>query len=299
MPDLTPLVRVSALPLLRGCGQMLFQPSALTGGVFLLLIFSRSPAGLAMCLAGVAGSMLCAYVLEHPNRAYFEGLGGFNGGLLGLALAFFYEFGIAALLIAFTGGVLTGLVRVALVRALPVPPFTAPFIAVAWLVFLCADLLALAPVDSQWVDSWRVYALTTSASQVLFLLHPWVGALVFVAVLMHSRIAALWVATASLTAWLTTIVFGLSAELTAAGLLGYNGLILAAALQHRATPVPLAIAGVVISVWLSYLFFAVDITPLSAPFVLSAWLVIAAETVLARGSLKSGGEGKKIKRERV
>jgi urea transporter len=97
------------------------------------------------------------------------------------------------------------------------------------------------------------------------------------AVLLHSRAAAVWVATASLVAWLTTLVFGMPVGLTAAGLLGYNALILASGLQGRNIPLPLALGGVVISVWLSVLFFQAQLTTLSAPFVLSAWLVISLQ----------------------
>lgn len=272
-------------PLLRGCGQMLFQPSAITGGVFLLLIFTQSAASLTMCLAGVLGSTLCAYSLEHPGEEYYQGLGGFNGGLLGLALSVFYEFTGALLVIAFAGGVLTGVIRVLLVKLLPFPPFTTPFIIVTWLVFSSSDWFGLGSMDSVIVDTSWVYGLVTNASQVLFLADPWVGAMVFAAVLLHSRTATMWVGAASLLAWLTALLFTLPAGLTATGVLGYNGLILAAALQHRNTSVPLGIAGVVLSVWLTYLLLVTGVTPLSVPFVVSTWIVIAAETVLARGRL--------------
>lgn len=278
-----PALRETAvLPSLRGAGQMLFQSSALTGGAFLLLIASQSGASFAACLCGLAGSTLSAYYLEHPDKAYGEGEGGFNGGLLGLSLAVFYQFGLVLLLIAFLGGALTGLIRVGLLRLLPVPPFTAPFVLVAWPAFLCANLLGPAPLELPVIDPWPVYAVATNASQVLFLLHPWVGMLVFVAVLLHSRIAALWIAAASLVAWLIAVAFDLPADLIAPGLLGYNALILAAALQHRDTPWYLFLAGILCSVWLSYGFFRTGIAPLSAPFVISAWLVIALETLISK-----------------
>jgi len=262
---------------------MLFQPSALTGGIFLLLVLSQSTAAFAMCMAGLAGSTACAYALEHPGKAYAEGEGGFNGGLLGLALAVFYEFGVASFSMALVGGLLTGLVRFGLLRMLPVPPFTAPFVLVAWPAFLCAEWLDMGVRGLPSIDPWPLYALVTNASQVLFVLDPWVGVLVLVAVWLHSRTAATWVIAASFVAWLAAVLAHLPADLTAAGLLGYNAMILAAALQHRDTRRVLFVAGVATSVLLSYLCFRADIVPLSAPFVLSAWLVIAIEVLLARG----------------
>lgn len=260
---------------------MLFQPSARTGLAFLLLVLSQSLPAFGMCLAGALGSTLCALRIEHPQRSYYDGLGGFNGGLLGLALSAFYEPSGLLLLVALAGGVLTGVVRALLVRALPVPPFTAPFIIVAWLAFGVLELAAQEAVVPPMLDGWRIYAPTTNASQVLFLLHPWVGVLVIAAVWLHSRRAALWVGGASVLGWLTALLFNMPATLAAAGLLGYNGLILAAALKHRDTYIPLVMAGVVVSVWLSLALFEAGITPLSVPFVLSAWLVIAVETAWA------------------
>lgn len=278
------------LPVLRGCGQMLFQPSARTGGMFLALILSQSTGALFMCLAGVLGATLCARATEHPKQVYFEGEGGFNGGLLGLALSVFYEYSGALLMVGFAGGIATGLVRIALLRLLPVPPFTAPFIAAAWPAFLvCGELLGLGALELSSSAAWHGYALATSASQVLFLPHPWIGVLVFVGVWLHSGRAAIRIGAASLLAWLTTMIFSLPAGLAAAGLLGYNALILAAALQHRGTRWPLFMGGVVVSVWLSYGFFRADVAPLSAPFVLSAWLVIALQAALTRRARKDGG----------
>lgn len=278
------------VPLLRGCGQMLFQPSARTGVMFLVLILSQSTSSFLACLAGVLGATLCAAVLERPGTPYAEGEGGFNGGLLGLALSVFYEYDALLLLVGLAGGAATGLVRVALLRVLPVPPFTAPFVIVAWpAFFVCGHMLGLGAIEAQAVQAWHGYALVNNASQVLFLLDPRVGALVLAAVALHSRSAALRVAGASLAAWLTVLLFNLPADLAAAGLLGYNGLILAAALHHRSVRAPLFVLGVVVSVWLSYLCFRAGVTPLSAPFVLSAWLVIAAQAALARRSLPGRG----------
>jgi urea transporter len=263
------------LPVLRGFGQILFQPSARTGAVLLLLILSQSPQALAMCLAGLLGATLCAFVLEREGNAYAEGAGGFNGALLGLALSVIFEFGPVLLAVCFTGGLLTGLFRVALLRLSPLPPFTAPFIVVTWLAdYLCRHVLALDVLFPSATTGPPIQTLATSASQVIFVSQPWIGTLVVIAVMLHSRLAAAWIAAASIVAWLTTLGFGLPPGLAADGLLGYNALILAAALHGGNTPILMALCGAVASVWLSFLFFQMQVTPLSAPFVLTAWLII-------------------------
>lgn len=74
------------IALLRGSGQILFQPSALTGAVFLLSVLWQSPLAAGACLSGLLGATLSARLLERSSAAYADGAGGFNGALLGLAL---------------------------------------------------------------------------------------------------------------------------------------------------------------------------------------------------------------------
>jgi urea transporter len=69
--------------LLRGSGQILFQPSALTGAAFLLLVLWQSPPAAGACIAGLFGATLSAMLLERSSAAYADGSGGFNGALLG------------------------------------------------------------------------------------------------------------------------------------------------------------------------------------------------------------------------
>jgi len=99
---------------------------------------------------------------------------------------------------------------------------------------------------------------------------------------LHSRSAALWVALSAVLAWLMAIGFGLEPNLVASGLLGYNAMILASALEIRRTPWPLAIAGVAGTVVLTSAALALGAIPLSAPFVVTAWIVFAIEPVCRR-----------------
>lgn len=277
------------LPALRGCGQMLFQPSARTGSVFLVLILSQSTASFLACLAGILGATLCSLKLEHPRPSHAEGEGGFNGGLLGLALSVFCEYSGALILVAFAGGAATCVVRAALLKLLPVPPFTMPFVLVAWpAVFMCGGLPGPDIPGMQTMQDGQGHALLTNASQVLFMANPLVGAFMYLAVWLHSRAAAVRIGAASLMAWLTLLLFSMPAGMGEAGLLGYNAMILAAALHHRGTRPLLFATGVVTSVWATYLFFEAGVMPLSLPFVLSAWLIIAAEAV-ADGRFRQGG----------
>jgi urea transporter len=241
-------------------------------------VLSQSVWGLGLCVSGLVGATLSARVLEPGSEAFRDGVGGFNGALAGLALWALFEATPELLLIAFVCGVLTGLVRVGLLRFVPLPPFTAPFVLVTWLAeYAGRVLLNLEVASSPAFSGGTAFAAATNASQVLFVSVPWVGALVILAVALHSRVAALWVALASVVGWLTTAgSFGtLPADLAAEGLLGYNALILAAAMHMLEIPRLVALVAVVASVWLSALFFLAPVPTLSAPFVLVIWLVIS------------------------
>lgn len=76
---------IGLLPALRRSGQILFQPSAVTGAGFLALVLLISPSLAMACLAGLLGATLCAWRFERETVAYLQGAGGFNGALVGLA----------------------------------------------------------------------------------------------------------------------------------------------------------------------------------------------------------------------
>ncbi|MFZ9966125.1 MAG: urea transporter [Steroidobacteraceae bacterium] len=277
--------RSHGLALLRGSGQILFQPSAVTGAVFLLLVFSQSPLAMGLCLAGLVGSTACSAILERNTTAYFEGAGGFNGALLGLAIWAFIGESWVLFPLALFGGLLTGVVRVGLLRASTLPPFTAPYVMVGWLL-LPASIALIGHGDAApaaaWESAWQ--GVLNSSSQVLFLAVPWIGIGTVIAVALHSLPAAVWIAAAAGLAWILAWGFGLEPSALEQGLLGYNAMILAAALQARRTSVPLALVGVAATVWLSVLALKVGILVLSAPFVVTAWMIVATGTWLSKPS---------------
>jgi urea transporter len=92
------------------------------------------------------------------------------------------------------------------------------------------------------------------------------------------------VALASALAWLTALAGALPAEPIAMGCLGYNAMILAAALHARHTSIVYAIGGVMASVWLSSLCREWGVIALSAPFLAAAWLTM----LLTRGRRSEG-----------
>lgn len=269
----------SALPvvLLRGSGQILFQPSAVTGVIFLALILWQAPWAAAVCLAGLVGATLTARRLEAGSAAYLEGAGGFNGALFGLALWTFAAESWLLVPVALLGGAASSVVRWLLLRRTSLPPFTAPYVLVGWISI---------PVAVAWLGNAEslagasnppATAALANSAQVLFLTSPWVGVGVIAAVAAHSVAAATWITLASLLAWAASLASPSPSEPIAHGLLGYNAMILAAALHARGTRVSIAAIGVVVSVWVSAAMLHFGLLVLSAPFVATAWLTVVFE----------------------
>lgn len=82
---------------------------------------------------------------------------------------------------------------------------------------------------------------------------------------------------AGLLSWLRAIGCGMEPNLVASGLVGYNAVILASALELRRTPWPLAIVGVAGTAELTSAALALIAIPLSASFVITEWIVLAIE----------------------
>lgn len=76
---------------LRGVSQVMLQNNVLTGLLFLVGIFSHSPLFGAAVLVGTTVSTLTAVFLKADSSQTREGLFGFNGALVAIALIYFLE----------------------------------------------------------------------------------------------------------------------------------------------------------------------------------------------------------------
>jgi urea transporter len=130
---------------LRGVGQVVFQNNPLTGLAILVAIWIFSPwVGFAGVL-GLLASTVLALMLGMERGAIRAGLYGFNGVLVGLALAMFlgphWKVGIMVYVVVVAGfsTILMASLGKVLLGSWGVPPFTLPFNFVT-LIFLVAAL---------------------------------------------------------------------------------------------------------------------------------------------------------------
>jgi urea transporter len=292
---------------LRGIGQVMFQDNPLSGALFLAAIAWGSIAAgmpqVAICGAiAVVVATLAARLLRVEEASVRAGLYGFNGFLVGLALATFISPG--PLLWAYVAlgaavSVVTMSATANALKALGVPTLTFPFVLVTWLLLLATygfaglagDALPAAgvivpfePVASAQLGAGVfLQAALFSISQV-FLKASVVAALLFLAGLaVNSLAAAVAAVGGAMLAVLTAHLLGAESDLITGGLLGFSPVLTAVALGTVFHPPGVRVAayaalGTIFTV-VAQAAFNVALTPfaipaLTAPFVLVTWIFL-------------------------
>jgi urea transporter len=129
---------------LRGFGQVMFQDNPLTGILFLAAIAWGSlaasvPQVLFAGVLGVVASTLTAIWLKADQAALRAGLYGYNGVLVGLALATFVAPGAALWIYVMLGAAVSTVATLgtaSVLKPFGAPALTAPFVAVTWIMLL-------------------------------------------------------------------------------------------------------------------------------------------------------------------
>ena len=117
----------------RGIGQVMFQNNALSGLLMLAGIACNSWILALLALAGNIVSTLTACLCKYSREDIRNGLYGFNGTLVGIAIGVFMEINISSMFLLLFGSALsTGITRL-FNRQRTVPGFTAPFIITVWI----------------------------------------------------------------------------------------------------------------------------------------------------------------------
>ena len=120
----------------RGIGQVMFQNNALSGLLMLIGIACNSWQLAILAIAGTIVSTLTAYLLKYNKRDIRDGLYGFNGTLVGIAIGVFMEINILSILLLIAGSALSTWIAWCFRRQRLLPGFTAPFILVVWFLLI-------------------------------------------------------------------------------------------------------------------------------------------------------------------
>ncbi|MBO1905472.1 urea transporter [Microvirga sp. 3-52] len=300
---------------LRGIGQVMFQDNPLTGLLFLVAIaWGSYAAGVPhVAIAGVVAvvvATLTAYWLRLDRASIAAGLYGYNGVLVGLALATFLAPGTLLWGYVVLGAAVSVVAACGIASALKpwgVSALTFPFVVVTWLLLLAtygfSGLTGTALPTGSVVAPFQAY--TTSPLQVVdlaegvllsisqvFLKASGVAALIFlIGLAVNSLAAAVFALGGAILAVLVAHLLGAESDLITGGLLGFSPVLTAIALgtvfyQPSWRVAVYAALGIVFTVIaqsaLNVALMPLAIPALTAPFVLVTWLFF-----LPRSSVES------------
>lgn len=263
----------------RGLGQVMFQNNAVSGLLMLVGIACNSWLLALLALLGNFVGTVTAFFSGYSKEDIEDGLYGFNGTLVGIAVGVFMEPGVASLLLLVAGSMLsTWIARVFAYQKL-LPGFTAPFILAVWLLqALCRgwfpSLLSSSVMPEETAADWfRAFSL--NIGQVMFQGGTVLSGLFFLAgILLNSRVHALYTVWGALLPLGMVWMVGSDYAAFNAGLLGYNAVLCAIALGDRSwAGAAWATLSVTLSVLLQVWGMSLGMTTLTAPFVVSVWIV--------------------------
>lgn len=261
-----------------GFAQVMLQPSHLVGLAFMAGLVWNS---WNIALAGVVGcatGTLTALALDFPEDERRSGLYGFNGALVGLACAYFYELSLPLLAVVAVGGGASSVVMNRMLRAGFVP-LTFPFVAVAWLIFalLSAAEWSTRASETALLEQEIAVAegLLRGAGQVFFQESLLSGLIFLVAILARDWLQGIYAMLAVALGIIGASVLGFPVDNINLGLFGYNGVLCALLFAgRRAVDLTSAVAAIALSILVVRMFHLAEIPAFTFPFVLSSWIVL-------------------------
>ena len=271
--------------LLLGFSQVFLLQSPLSGVLILAGLFCNSWQLALLALLGCLVSRAVASLWRDTKSEIADGLYGFNGTLVGIAIGVYWEISWLSILLLVIGAALSTWVARVFRRHAQLPGLTAPFIIAVWALLLVS---LLAPQEVGLLDSatqleeglplWRMLgvALGDSVGQVMFQANVLTGVLFFLAIAWESRRKALYALLGALVPML--VIPFVPEAVWREGLLGYNAVLCAIYWAGSGERRLLyALLSVVLSVLLELLALYAGLIPLTAPFVLSVWGMVQVQ----------------------
>jgi len=284
--------------LLNGIGQVYFTPSVMTSLLLLLAISIESLALAFLTLLGASCSYALAfccymYANANANKAAYDidsGMYALNGALIGLFIGNFFGVTPLLVLVAVLGALLTIPIANIVFRFKKYRGYTSAFILTSWLIYAIQstlDLSAFSAPDSALmplisIEANSLFKLPTvvipllkGISQVSFIENALSGLVILVAIALSNIKHAIWIMLAVIISTVFSGLIGASSELVAQGLYGYNAILATLALVlYPRIPWPLTLLGMLLSCVITLGFHELSLLPLTAPFILSTWVVV-------------------------
>ncbi len=266
--------------ILRGISQVLLQNNALTGLLFLAGILYNSPAMAVAGLLGCTASTVAAWLLKYPKKEISDGLYGFNGVLVGVALAYFFKFTLILTALMVLGAVASAMAMNLLKRRLP--PYTFPFVLVTWVLYELIASGNLVPKNVSLVADaapLMVNAALLGFGQVMFQASVVTGALFLIGIAASSMRAAAFATAGSFGGALIAMALGQDNAGITAGLFGFNAVLCALAFEKKGTAFALVAAA--LSVPITITVMQLPLPGLTFPFVAATWITLLGAKALS------------------
>lgn len=255
-----------------GIAQVFLQNKPISGALFLFAIASNSLGQAIFALVGAVSGAISARTCNFPEEDIERGLHGFNGVLIGIALYIYlgpYSSSIFLTVVCSAASVVVGNL---LGKSLRMPYYTMPFVI---LTSLAMELFPIHTASDVVMESGKfdlAAAVLNGVGQGLLQTGRVSGLLIVLGLALSNPMVAFIAIVMSVISALVGVYSGISVVFANEGLLGYN--VVLAALAMRVAKRPLW--GVLAACSLAYLFtwvcLYIGVVPLTAPFVLAAWL---------------------------
>jgi urea transporter len=257
----------------RSLGQVFFQENALSGFLFAIGIAMSSPLMAIGAIVGSAIGSATAWILKFDGSVLKAGIYGINPAVIGIATLFFFPPSVVSICLLVVAALLTELLR----RYVPFITYATAFNLTFWPIYFLGPALGTPRVEfAEPVTASFVGAVAFGIGQVLFQASIWTTLFFLAGMALNNWRHACWAVVASLVGMLAGIYHhDSSAEVAALGLYGYNAVLTALALSVWRPSVIAPLLGILFSVPLTENFPLLGLPALTAPFVLSTWLVQA------------------------
>lgn len=277
-------IRNFAEIIFRGISQIFLLNNVITGILFLAGAFYNSWLIGIGAIIGVLTGTVTALLLKYKRDDINHGLYGYNGALVGLATVYFFGFNMPSVIALFFGAVLSSIIMHFMIKR-KLPPFTAPFIISTWIVMaiiLTLNIMPLQAAQSSNAGNLEIIpALSRGIGQVMFQENIFTGIILFIGILVCSRISAVYALLGTGIGVIVAFVCVFPLTMINAGLFGFNGVLCGIALSGKKWHhVIFAIASIVVSVFIMFGMSRLGIITLTAPFVMSTWLVLLLSNAL-------------------
>ena len=276
----------------RGVGQVMFQGNALSGALMFAGIACNS---LLMCLFALAGSAIgtcTAFALRYDGGRIRDGLYGFNAALVGIAVPCFMPIHAGSVLLMVVACVLSTLVVRMFERQRFVPALTAPFVLITWAMLLLSHIFPQLQLPATTAtDTAESFSLIRAASlsfgQIMLQCNNRLTGLLFLlAICVNSRKMGMESLVACALCLAVVCVPGVSTTSVNNGMYGYNAILAVLAVANildigSCTYVK-ALVALILTLLMQYAGLRMGIVTLTAPFVLSVWLVALYHTFVVK-----------------